>query len=167
MATDLGKVGIVAKGNWNSSTSYEVLDAVSYNNGLYIAKQAVPANTAPSDTTYWQNALSYDYTSVNCDSITDLYDLVNLIYNTNVVGVGALGSSQTSNLKSLIGTPINRGAVVVYIRLLGKRSDTQMFECFASSQYNESIAMAKKYIWFSGGSHFLSQSAWENINPTT
>ena len=56
MATDLGKVGIVMKGTWSSSATYEALDAVSYNNGLYIAKQAVPANTAPTNTTYWQIA---------------------------------------------------------------------------------------------------------------
>lgn len=54
MATDLGKVGMVMKGDWNSSATYEALDAVTYNNGLYIAKQAVPANTTPTNTTYWQ-----------------------------------------------------------------------------------------------------------------
>ena len=58
MATDLGKVGMRARGSWNSSTTYEVLDVVSYNNSLYIAKQAVPANTAPTNTTYWQVAFS-------------------------------------------------------------------------------------------------------------
>lgn len=57
MATNVGKVGIVMKGDWNSSATYEVLDAVSYPNGLYIAKQAVPANTAPTNTTYWQKAI--------------------------------------------------------------------------------------------------------------
>lgn len=58
MATDLGKVGIVMKGNWSSSATYEGLDAVSYNGGFYIAKQAVPANTVPTNTTYWQVAVS-------------------------------------------------------------------------------------------------------------
>lgn len=57
MATLVGKVGIVMKGAWSSSAPYEVLDAVSYNNGLYIAKQAVPANTVPTNTTYWQPAV--------------------------------------------------------------------------------------------------------------
>ena len=56
-ATDLGKVGMVMKGTYNSANTYEVLDAVSYNNGLYIAKQAVPAGTLPTNTTYWQNAI--------------------------------------------------------------------------------------------------------------
>ena len=57
MATNLGKVGIVMKGTWSNSATYEVLDAVGYNGGLYIAKQDVPANTTPTNTTYWQNAL--------------------------------------------------------------------------------------------------------------
>lgn len=57
MATDLGKVGMRMRGDWNSSTAYEVLDAVSYNGGIYIAKQNVPANTVPTNTTYWQVGL--------------------------------------------------------------------------------------------------------------
>ena len=55
---DLGKVGIVAKGTWSNSSTYEVLDAVYYNNETYIAKQAVPAGTLPTNTTYWQPALT-------------------------------------------------------------------------------------------------------------
>jgi hypothetical protein len=58
MATDLGKVGIVMKGTWSNSTPYEVLDAVYYGDATYIAKQDVPANTLPTNTTYWQQALS-------------------------------------------------------------------------------------------------------------
>ena len=57
MALDIGKVGMIMKGAWDSSATYEVLDAVSYNNGLYVAKQAVPANTLPTNTTYWQCAV--------------------------------------------------------------------------------------------------------------
>ena len=57
MATLVGKVGIVLKGAYNSASTYEIMDAVLYNNGQYIAKQAVPANTPPTNTTYWQTAL--------------------------------------------------------------------------------------------------------------
>lgn len=57
MATDLGKVGMRMRGNWSNAATYEVLDAVSYNGGIYIAKQNVPANTAPTNTTYWQAGL--------------------------------------------------------------------------------------------------------------
>lgn len=57
MATDLGKVGIRMRGNWSNSATYEVLDAVTYNNALYIAKYSVPAGTLPTNTTYWQIAV--------------------------------------------------------------------------------------------------------------
>ena len=57
MATDVGKVGFRARGDWSSASTYEVMDVVSYNNGLYVAKQNVPANTAPTNTTYWQTAV--------------------------------------------------------------------------------------------------------------
>lgn len=56
--TDLGKVGIVMKGNYNSANDYEELDVVNYQNGLYIAIQDAPAGTLPTDTTYWQPALA-------------------------------------------------------------------------------------------------------------
>lgn len=59
MATDLGKVGIVLKGAWSNSATYEKLDAVTAESGFYIAKQNVPAGTAVTNTTYWQVAIDY------------------------------------------------------------------------------------------------------------
>lgn len=53
---DVGRVSFVIKGAWNLATSYEKLDAVSYNGSLYIAKQDVPGGTAITNTTYWQLA---------------------------------------------------------------------------------------------------------------
>ena len=58
MATNVGKVGIVMKGAYNSSNAYEVLDAVTYNSGLYIAKKDAPAGTTPTNTNYWQQAIN-------------------------------------------------------------------------------------------------------------
>ena len=72
MATDLGKVGMRMRGAWSSSATYEVLDAVQYNNGTYIAKQAVPANTAPTNTTYWQSAI--DSAIIGTTSIAGIGD---------------------------------------------------------------------------------------------
>lgn len=54
---DVGRVSFVMKGAWNLATSYEKLDAVSYNGSLYIAKQDVPGGTAITNTTYWQLAV--------------------------------------------------------------------------------------------------------------
>lgn len=86
MATDIGKVGIVMKGTWSSSTTYEVLDAVYYNNSTYISKQAVPAGTLPTNTTYWQVALdssiigTTDISTIGDGSLTGsvkyLYDTI-------------------------------------------------------------------------------------------
>ena len=53
---DVGRVSFEMKGAWNLATSYEKLDAVSYNGSLYIAKQDVPGGTAITNTTYWQLA---------------------------------------------------------------------------------------------------------------
>ena len=57
MSTLVGRVGIVMTGGYNSAATYHMLDAVSYNNALYIAKQDVPTGTAPTNTTYWQSAI--------------------------------------------------------------------------------------------------------------
>lgn len=56
--TDIGRAGIVMKGDYNSASTYETLDAVSYQNGLYIAKTNVPAGIVPTNTTYWQLAVA-------------------------------------------------------------------------------------------------------------
>jgi hypothetical protein len=45
------------KGDYNSASTYEALDAVSYQNGLYVAKQNVPAGITPANTAYWQCAI--------------------------------------------------------------------------------------------------------------
>lgn len=51
----LGVVAPVPKGEWNNATGYEVLNIVRYNNTLYMAKQDVPANIAPTVAANWTN----------------------------------------------------------------------------------------------------------------
>lgn len=51
--TTLGKVAVTPKGAWSNSTAYEVLDIVTNSGSAYMAKQAVPAGTALSNTSYW------------------------------------------------------------------------------------------------------------------
>jgi hypothetical protein len=79
-ATDLGKVGMVMKGAYNSANTYEALDAVSYNAGLYVAKQDVPANTVPTDTTYWQVAISAS-DLIQPQDFTDSYQSGDTLYD--------------------------------------------------------------------------------------
>lgn len=51
--TDLGKIGIAVKGNYDSTVAYERNDVVYLVGDSYIAKQNVPAGTIPTNTTYW------------------------------------------------------------------------------------------------------------------
>ena len=127
-ATDLGKVGIVMKGAWSSSPTYEALDAVSYNGGLYIAKQAVPANTAPTNTTYWQSAIDLASANVsytkNADNVSSLSgeirksgDIVTI--NANLTLNGAVNGS---------------GSVLITVAALGIPGNTR--DLFGYATYN-------------------------------
>lgn len=49
-----GRVLLIPKGAWNDTDTYSMLDLVSYNGSSYIAKTSVPANTLPTNTSYWQ-----------------------------------------------------------------------------------------------------------------
>lgn len=49
-----GRVLIIPKGAWNDTDTYSMLDLVSYNGSSYIAKTSVPANTLPTNASYWQ-----------------------------------------------------------------------------------------------------------------
>lgn len=52
---NVGRVRFVLKGTWaGAPTTYELFDVVDYNGSSYVAKQAVPVNTAPPNTTYWE-----------------------------------------------------------------------------------------------------------------
>lgn len=50
--TILGRVSIVSKGAYNSATTYEKLDVVSYQGSSYIAKQSCKG-VVPTNTAYW------------------------------------------------------------------------------------------------------------------
>lgn len=107
MATDLGKVGMVTRGDYNSASTYEIQDTVSYNGSLYIAKQNVPAGTAPTNTTYWskavdaQNALlSYNVTATVSTANTNenfYYVLPDGVDNTWLVFVSIGAPANTAN----------------------------------------------------------------------
>ncbi|BAQ86271.1 hypothetical protein [uncultured Mediterranean phage uvMED] len=51
---DIGKIKIVWKGAWNSSTAYTVDDAVSHSGSSYICIQAGTNQNPSSATSYWQ-----------------------------------------------------------------------------------------------------------------
>lgn len=118
MATDVGKVGIVMKGAYNSENTYENLDCVSYNGGLYIAKQNVPANTAPTNTTYWQVGIDAaslaQYENIAPD-LTATNATVDYAYKAQVGKIVALALSitATGTSVSLSGIPPARFNVFV------------------------------------------------------
>lgn len=90
----LGKVLPVAKGEYSSSTQYEILDIVTYNGSSYIAKTSVRGQV-PTNTTYWQLlAKQGDKPVYKVDYLTDteMQAIVNEIiedstnaFNQNVV----------------------------------------------------------------------------------
>lgn len=56
-----GRVAILPKGEWDSAVTYEKLDAVTYNNALYMAKKP-SVGQVPTDGEYWMFCLqSIDY----------------------------------------------------------------------------------------------------------
>lgn len=61
--TDLGKVGITLKGEWNSSASYERLDTVTYEGSLYIAiRDNVGSQPSESNTNWMLGAKHGEFT---------------------------------------------------------------------------------------------------------
>lgn len=51
---NIGRVRIGWKGEWDNTTDYAALDAVTYNGSSYVALIDVPSGTTPANTTYWQ-----------------------------------------------------------------------------------------------------------------
>lgn len=67
--TNLGRVGMVLRGEYSPSTSYERLDVVYYQKGAYCARTAV-SGVAPTNSTYWQTIVSMN------DVSEDMYDSI-------------------------------------------------------------------------------------------
>lgn len=53
MAIDLGRVLLIPKGEWSSTTAYTKLDLVSYQGSSYVCTVA-NTNQVPTNTSYWQ-----------------------------------------------------------------------------------------------------------------
>ena len=53
MSTSAGRVLIIPKGEYNASTTYSMLDLVTYQGSSYVCKQTSTGNL-PTNTTYWQ-----------------------------------------------------------------------------------------------------------------
>ena len=162
MAPDLGKVGIRMRGDWSSSATYEVLDAVSYNGALYIAKQAVPENTLPTNATYWQAALTASATAYTFNlsssfsgttSISRVGDLIFL--NLNITGtftananheLGSLPSELiTSEAQFEIGTISSTGITGIgEVIIRANSANVLMIAAASGTKFQATITYVKK-----------------------
>ncbi len=84
---DLGKVMITPKGEYNSSKTYEILDAVSYNGSSYVSK--INDNTSVPTSDDWQLLSQkgdiYDVTEEDLQAIAkQITDNANSAFNQNV-----------------------------------------------------------------------------------
>ena len=101
---DIGKIKIVWKGAWNSSTAYTVDDAVSHSGSSYICIQAGTNQNPSTATAYWQQMASKG---------TDA-DLINIsgtaqgdIYYNNGSAIARLGAGTSGQFLKTQGTGAN------------------------------------------------------------
>lgn len=165
MATDLGKVGMVTKGTWNSASTYEVLDVVSYNNGVYIAKQAVPANTLPTNTTYWQEALNAVSQEIDGDNLSSITDIFNALKDNPFFAyiTANVGAQQSTNMKTLIGNPGVGNYVRCVITIEHMVASMAVLNVTALQTSNTASIgkLATKKLWLQGSNRTITgQSAW-------
>lgn len=66
-----GRVAIVPKGDWSADATYKRLDAVTYNNALFIAKKEVSVGILPTNIEYWMKALDGSQTIPNATKTQD------------------------------------------------------------------------------------------------
>ena len=66
-----GRVAIVPKGNWSENATYKRLDAVTYNNALFIAKKEVSVGILPTNIEYWMKVIDGSQTIPNATKTQD------------------------------------------------------------------------------------------------
>lgn len=135
MATmNIGRVRPVAKGDWDSTSEFQVLDIVTYGGESHIAIRSVPANTPPTyPSTYWQKLSTKGFTPSHNWSGTSLQfqnpdgtfgALVNLKGATGSQGpTGPTGPTGASPEYSWSGTELRfknpDGTWGAYVDLIG------------------------------------------------
>ena len=109
-----GRILIIPKGEWDSLTSYDMLDLVTYDGIAYIAKQAgvgINPKTDPNKDSYWQTF----GTAVVPDGTTIIYDASNDIA-VNIDGTTLQYDSSTQFIKVAIdGVTLKYDSINGYI----------------------------------------------------
>ena len=93
-----GKVAITLKGDWNNTTTYEKLDAVTYNNGLYIAKKASTGVTPVNGDTWMLSVQSVD--AIEFEKIIDGTTVVGKATNADTADTLNAETADLENIKT-------------------------------------------------------------------
>jgi hypothetical protein len=110
---NLGRIGMVLKGEWNSSFTYNRLDVVAYGGGGYVSLVDDNNNKLPTDTAYWLQISEKGETG-NIDNLEDWHI------------VDALGY-----------TPANKAVVDAHLAEIATIQDAFLYESISA---NVSIA---------------------------
>ena len=103
----------------------------------------------------------------NCSTIASIFDTIRQGQALKSIsyGVGYIGNSQNTNIKTLLGNPSIANYVDVYIKPIATVTYVQLAEVFAIGTVNVQTPIKRKYIWTNQS--MASQSAWETINYMT
>ena len=105
-----GRVLLMPKGDYNSGTTYSLLDLVSYNGSSYIAKGETTGNL-PTNTTYWQlNA--YGGTAANVSA--NFASVETTAYASQHYDVGDLLVNSSSQLCEVTTEILQGDEIIVY-----------------------------------------------------
>ena len=102
---DAGKVGIAPKGPWNSNTTYEMLDCVSYSSCAWLARKP-STNVPPTEGEYWMYmcgiADMHNFVLKTDYATTDDYGIVKLGSGLEVDASGRVNVVGGSNIDTIL-----------------------------------------------------------------
>jgi len=104
---DIGKIKIVWKGAWNSSTAYTVDDAVSHSGNSYICIQAGTNQNPSSATAYWQIMASAGTNGTDADLLNIASTAQGDIYYNNGSAIARLAPGTASQVLQTGGSGAN------------------------------------------------------------
>ena len=112
---NLGRVGFVMRGTYNSSTAYKQLDVVYYNGSSYVAK-INNTGIAPNNTSAWQELTGIASAVENgiANSAVRYDTTQNLTGQEKSMALSNIGAAPASSISSLQSTVSNlSGRVIV------------------------------------------------------